>query len=370
MKIFKFLYILLAGMTLFSCDDRETVEVANQSAPIAMDLSSNEIFLDKNFPSTPALTVSWDAATYSVPVEVKYKVEVSATETFDNPLQLSTISSSKDYVTYSVSELNKASKNLGLVADVAQKMYFRVTSYLGDDLVSAVSNITSVTVTPYLSSPVYNYTDLYLIGSSTAAAWDNNADNVNMYPLLKNSKKLTEYTYTGFFKGGKDNGFKMVVVKGSWDAQYGLGAATDDTSGTLSTDGGSGNIAVPSDGYYKLTVDTNALTYKLEPVAAPTATYETVGIIGDATANGWDASIPMVQSSFDPHVWTLSGVKLTAGEMKFRANNAWDVSWGIDIEYFGTAAVGGANIPVSSDWTYDIYFNDATGDYTIIPNAD
>lgn len=370
MKFFKFIYILLAGITVFSCDDRETIEVANQSAPIAMDLSSSEIFLDKNFPSTPALTVSWDAATYSVPVEVKYKVEVSATETFDDPLQLSTVSASKDYVTYSVSELNKATKSIGLVADTAQKMYFRVTSYLGDGVVSAVSNITSVTVTPYLSSPVYKYTDLYLIGSATAAEWNNDAGNINMYPLLKNSKKLTEYTYTGFFKGGNDFAFKMVAVKGSWKVQYGLGAATDAQSGTLSTDGGSGNIPVPADGYYKLTIDIAALTYKLEPVAAPTVTYGTVGIIGDATANGWDASIPMVQSSFDPHVWTLSGVKLTAGEMKFRANNAWDVSWGIDIEYFGTAAVGGANIPVSSDWTYDIYFNDATGDYTIIPNAD
>ncbi|WP_434979557.1 SusE domain-containing protein [Daejeonia sp. YH14] len=370
MKIFKYLFILMAGLMVFSCDDREIIQGTNESSPIVADLSANSIVLDKNYTSNPALTVTWSAAEYSIPVEVNYTVEISATETFDDPVQLSTVTASTTYITYSVSELNKATKSIGLSPDVAQKMYFRITAYLGSGSLSAVSNITSVTVTPYLSSPVYNYTDLYLIGSSTAAAWDNNADNVNMYPLLKNSKKLTEYTYTGFFKGGKDNGFKMVVVKGSWDAQYGLGAATDAQSGTLSTDGGSGNIPVPADGYYKLTIDTAALTYKLEPVAAPTVTYETVGIIGDATANGRDASIPMVQSSFDPHVWTLSGVKLTAGEMKFRANNAWDVSWGIDIEYFGTAAVGGANIPVSSDWTYDIYFNDATGDYTIIPNAD
>lgn len=356
---------------VFSCDDREIIQGTNESSPIVADLSANSIVLDKNYTSNPALTVTWSAAEYSIPVEVNYTVEISATETFDDPVQLSTVTASTTYITYSVSELNKATKSIGLSPDVAQKMYFRITAYLGSGSLSAVSNVMEVTVTPYVSSPTYNYTDLYLIGTTAVGTWDNNVGSAALVPLLK-SANASEYTYTGFFEkvDGSSNGFKIIQNKGSWATQYGLGTAADTTSGSLSQDGGSGNLTVPSTGYYKLTVDTNALTYKLEPVAAPTATYETVGIIGDATANGWNSSIAMNQSSHDPHVWTLTGVKLTAGEMKFRANNAWDVSWGIDIEYFGTATLGGANIPVSSDWTYDIYFNDATGDYTIIPNED
>lgn len=364
MKIFKYLFILMAGLMVFSCDDREIIQVDNESAPIVMDLSAENVVLDKNFTTNPALTVSWEAATYSVPVEIKYIVEISATETFDESVQLSTVSASTTYVTYSVSELNKAAKSIGLEAYASQKMYFRVTSYIGENQISAVSNVTSVNVTPYLSSPTYGYTDLFLVGDATAAAWNNNAGNMDMHPLLKSATSTSVYTYTGYFEVG---GFKLVAVKGSWDTQYGLGTATDATSGTLSTDGGSGNIPISTAGYYKLTINTSALTYTLESVTAPTTTYATVGIIGDATANGWDSSIAMTQSTFDPHVWTLSNVTLSAGEMKFRANDAWDVSWGIDIEYFGTATMGGANIPVSSDWTYDIYFNDATGDYTIIP---
>ncbi len=75
----------------------------------------------------------------------------------------------------------------------------------------------------------------------------------------------------------------------------------------------------------------------------------------------------MTQSTFDPHVWTAFSVSLNAGEFKFRANNAWDTSWGTNSEFFGTATINGANIPLSAEWTYDVYFNDATGDYTLIP---
>ena len=55
--------------------------------------------------------------------------------------------------------------------------------------------------------------------------------------------------------------------------------------------------------------------------------FETVGIIGDATPNGWDASTPMVQDPVDTNVWTLE-VELFAGEAKFRADDSWDVNWG------------------------------------------
>ena len=56
--------------------------------------------------------------------------------------------------------------------------------------------------------------------------------------------------------------------------------------------------------------------------------YETVGIIGNATANGWDASTPMNRDTVDLHTWTLNQVELTNGEAKFRANDTWDVNWG------------------------------------------
>ena len=351
--------LLLAVIMIFgliSCEDRDIITVENQSAPIVMDLSAENLFLDQNFPQNPALTVNWEPATFSVPVEAKYKVEISSTEKFENPYMLAQTSQSITNVSFTNKELNEAAKKIGLVPFKSQKIYFRVSSYLGENDMMQQSQITSINITPYLASPIYDYVDIYLLGDATAAGWDNNSPN--LMPLQKTADK-NKYTFTGLFKKG---GFKMIKVKGSWDAQFGIGAA----AGQLSTDGGSGDIKVLTEGYYKLTVDTAALTYTFEPVAAPTKTYTSISIIGSVNGN-WDTDTQLTQSAFDPHVWTKAGVSLTSGEFKFRANNAWDTSWGTNSEFFGTATINGANIPVSAEWTYDVYFNDATGDYTLIP---
>ena len=57
---------------------------------------------------------------------------------------------------------------------------------------------------------------------------------------------------------------------------------------------------------------------------------------------------------------------LTDGEIKFRADDAWDVSWGSDTALSGFATLGGPNIPAMAG-TYDIWFNDLDGGYILIP---
>ena len=73
----------------------------------------------------------------------------------------------------------------------------------------------------------------------------------------------------------------------------------------------------------------------------------------------------MTQSTFDPHIWYITNVNLTNGKLKFRANNAWDVNWGSSDEDFGIGTQGGPNINVKAG-TYNIYFNDATGAFSMI----
>lgn len=344
----------IIGLT--SCEDREIITIENQSAPIVMDLSAQNLVLDSNFPANPALTINWEAATFTVPVEVKYQVAISATEAFTDPkiLLLSTLDNFKSFTTL---EMNNAAKSVGLVPDVVQKMYFRVSSFTGsnNDLLQQ-SNVTVLSIKPYLARPTYNFSELFLIGDATAGGWDNLTTNGNLIPLLKTSD-ASKYEFTGLFKPG---GFKMIRVKGDWTAQFGLGAST----GALSTDGGSGNISIATEGYYKLTVDTTSLTYTLVPVTNPGTTYANISIIGTATDG---ADIQLTKSAFDPHLWTAKAEPLKTGVFKFRANNAWDVNWGTNSEYFGVGVAGGADIPLSADWKYDIYFNDVTGNYTIIP---
>ena len=52
-----------------------------------------------------------------------------------------------------------------------------------------------------------------------------------------------------------------------------------------------------------------------------------VGIIGSATAGGWSSDQAMTYNATEK-CWEIKGITLTAGEMKFRANNDWVLDWG------------------------------------------
>lgn len=102
------------------------------------------------------------------------------------------------------------------------------------------------------------------------------------------------------------------------------------------------NNTVSQDGYYKVSINlsTKQTTYTL---------ISRIGIIGDATADGWNADQPMTYNKAE-RCWELSDVTMKAGTFKFRANNGWDINWG------GTADAltqGGDNISIDAG-TYDI----------------
>ncbi len=134
-----------------------------------------------------------------------------------------------------------------------------------------------------------------------------------------------------------DEGANFKLVQGdNWEAgDYG------GTDGEL-TEGGE-DIVAEEDGFTRVYVDATEMTYTLTPTVW--------GIVGDATPGGWDASTEM---TYDPEnrVWTITE-DLEAGEMKFRANDAWDINYGSD-EADGTLQFGGENIPIEEAGNYTI----------------
>lgn len=95
-------------------------------------------------------------------------------------------------------------------------------------------------------------------------------------------------------------------------------------------------------GFYKVDIDltSQALTY---------TAINRVGIIGSATPNGWNSDQAMTYNATEK-CWEIKGITLTAGEMKFRANNDWVLDWGgslTDITFKGgniNVAAGKYNI--------------------------
>ncbi|MDR6513961.1 SusE domain-containing protein [Chryseobacterium camelliae] len=354
--LLKIFTLALIGFLVISCEKDEDQAVLGQGTDPVISANKTTIVLSSSTTASEAVAFSWANSDYGVSVQLTNQLEVAKKGTnFNGAKTIDVINGAKVYSMMGA-DLNNLILSMGVTTATATAIEVRLKSSVAGR--TRYSNTVSLTVTPFINGPVYTFTDLYLIGDATAGAWDNLATNTKIYPLVKTTTAGT-YTYTGYFAQG---GFKIIKTPGSWATQYGAGSS----AGVLDTSGGSGNISVAAAGYYKLTVNTSALTYTFVPVAAPTATYTSISMIGPA-AGGWSTDLDLQKSTFDPHVWTKKNVMMSSGEFKFRANHDWGTSWGVAQEFFGTAALGGANIPLTTTFHYDVYFNDATGDYSLIP---
>lgn len=124
----------------------------------------------------------------------------------------------------------------------------------------------------------------------------------------------------------------------NWD---GINYGNAGTDGKLSTDGGAGNLSVGKDALYWAYVNLPGLTYELTEVA-------TIGIIGNATPGGWDASTALTPSA-DFLTWTGEFNFKGTGEWKFRANNGWDINLGGSLSKLEQ---NGGNLATPGEGTY------------------
>jgi hypothetical protein len=146
-----------------------------------------------------------------------------------------------------------------------------------------------------------------------------------------------DWKFDGYVYMEAGNEFKF-TAKPNWDGpNYGDGG-----DGTLSDDGAAGNLKVSETGFYRFTVDLSQEPYTY------TATATDWGLIGDATAGGWDASTPMELNPATGE-WTVTTTLGGGKFFKFRANDAWDINLGGDVN---NLTYGGGDIPVAEDGTY------------------
>lgn len=140
--------------------------------------------------------------------------------------------------------------------------------------------------------------------------------------------------YTGYMYLNQ-NGFKFCTEPNWNGTNYGEG---------FSTDGGAGNMMMQEpEGYYKVVVDLTKNSLDLTAIT-------TIGLIGDATAGGWNTDTPLTFNKSE-RCWE-GDVTLADGTFKFRANNDWGINWGGDK---ANLAADGPNIEVSAG-TYSVKF--------------
>ena len=312
--------LLMIGLT--SCDNRELVQVDNSAAPIAMDLSAEHIFLDKNYPDNPALNVSWTQAAYTVPVEVNYKIEASKDKDFKTPYVLGTVAQSLRTATYTVSQLNTAAQTIGLTKNIEGKMFLRVISALGANQIKAVSNVTTVNVTPY----ALEYPNFFLVGAASYVGWNSGVAQA----LYKMDKFSYIYTYLS------QESFRFLGQQAWSPINYSIdNPGTDAASRYFKQT--SANI-VFSDrenmkftgaaGIYKIEINADGAVQSLNATASPLGfEYPNLYVVG--SLNGWNAAnaIPMTRKS--EGVFELTTTLGANTEMKFLGQQAFaSLEWG------------------------------------------
>ncbi len=336
-KIFN-LTILSLGFFLLlgSCQKKEFVQM-NSDVKVKAKLSTRNLILTENTAANNVLEVSWQEPTVGFEAAPTYYVlidlpgsDFSGAQEFSAGTDLHKILQG--------GELNNKLLALGLSGgnpqDVAVMVRAKLSNYK-----SVYSDPIPLTVTPY-STTLDLSTEWGVVGSGTPGGWG--GGDILDLPFYQTDVAGVIVAYVTL----KDGEIKF-RKNNDWTVNVG------DDNNDLTLEPNGANIPVTA-GTYKITFDTGAMTYTIEPY--------TWGLVGDATPNGWSG--PDLKLEYNPYNddWKAA-VTLTAGDIKFRLNNDWTTNYG-DTGADGTLDAGGDNITVTAG-NYIVTFDPKRGTYSI-----
>lgn len=199
-------------------------------------------------------------------------------------------------------------------------------------------NTTGILVPPNDGSTAL-YPKVYIPGDYQG--WDYGNTETSLSSV--NSDKI----YEGYKYFAEDNSEILVAKFPSSSLVYG----DNNADGTLEINGD--NIVAGEAGMYFIRVDFNNNTYVMER--------RDWGILGDATAGGWDTDVDMIWNA-ETEALEVS-IDLVPGEFKFRADDDWAVSLG-DNNADAILTQDGANIVIGEGGTFGISLFLDKPDYT------
>ncbi|WP_218599301.1 SusE domain-containing protein [Polaribacter sp. NJDZ03] len=306
--------LIIVSIGFTSCEDINDRVIINPDVAATTDLIIQEttpiVLLEEN-QAEIALHTSWAAPDFGFNAAPTYKLLVDlATGDFSNAKTIEIGDNlEKSFTTL---ELNSIALALEAETSVASDLSIKLQGFIGNQLLIN-TNLQTINVTPY--SSILDLSTTWGIIGSAANDWGTTPD----LPFYTTSTAGVLVAYVTLIDG------EMKFRENSdWINNFG----DDGADGTL--DAGGSNIAVEA-GAYKITMNLNSNTYKLEKFS--------LGIIGSAYNNWGDT--PDFALTYDSYSDQFRGiVKLLDGEMKFRMNNDWSTAYGEGAAGFLDAAGG------------------------------
>jgi len=336
-----FLLVSCLAMLSWSCSDEESdprIDVGD-NFQLLSPMAGSSFELTEDRAQELLTTVTYEEADYGVDVVVNYELLFDLPNgDFSNPFKVT--SSNTTSMDVSVLDVNNTILGMGFPAGQPAEVKVRIRASVSE----AIDTLYSNDVTLNVSAFQVQYPFIHVPGAYQG--WNPADSTTIIYSLGRNAM------YDGFVYFGSPSEFKFTEGP-SWDNNYG----DTGVDGTLDQNGD--NIQSPGAGMHRLSVDLDALTY--------TAIETNFGIIGDATPGGWDADTDMI---YDPSsgILTLTA-DLNVGEIKFRANDAWDLNFG-DTDANGSLEEAGDNIKVeeAGNYTIDLILNVPVFTYRLTKN--
>ena len=358
-KIFKLSSIAFLLVATLACEnDDQTIVQATGGPELLTPTDGNIYALSIENENAEATTLVWNHASYDEQTMANYSVEIATAGTEfatiidgltgdEITAEAPATTTTNRFAVWTVDLLNTIAINTGIEPFTEGELEIRIKSSLGanTELVE-YSNIVKIKVTPYVAiepeTPV-----LFLVGSPQGyyglSEWTPTTAMEMRYIGDGTTKAFEAYV-----KVAAGNGFKFISEQADWgDLTGNYGTIGGAQNGNLENSGGSGDIKVAEtdgDGLYYIQVDIDNLTYK--------AVKMNWGIIGDATAGGWNDETPMTYD-FATNKYSLDAT-LSTGGMKFRSSNtgnfiyndAWKFNVGVSdptVTYNG----GAGNFPIA-----------------------
>ena len=353
MKKLLYSILALAGVAFTSCT-QEHIDVqyipGNVVAPVLGNIEGCELSEDG-----ADITVEFTKADFGVATSTAHNLYVAKSEDMAD-MKKAKATFGEGVITMTQADLNVVALDFG-EAGAEVTLYFAIQANLNTDKGSVVagsesmSNVVAATFKSFVADvlPSEKFDKVWVIGNYCGWAHDK-------------TQFLFDYTSSGSIYSGvidfagadgvslANAGFKLTGIAG-WDDTCNWGEETKATEADepasiqLITGGGSQDIMRYAKRFYGFEFDKSTLVLKKQWGA------DQIGVIG---LNGdWNNDIVM---EYNPK-WTRFYVDIDAAaatEMKFRADGAWDLNWGVD------CAQGADNIPVEAG-KYRVYFNPSTG---------
>jgi hypothetical protein len=288
------IYLIFLGVIgLFSSCEKDETKVVILDSPAVPTLALPADLTLQRTKGTDTLVFTGTAVDPGFQASATYFLEACASgNDFAEPVQIFSGSQNKT-IKISVSDLN------GILlkkfpADQVSSLDFRVRSVLAVDAGTGAEPMVYTSALKTASVTLYGLPRLDLTGTGVTG---------------KIESALGDGKYTGYVKLDATKPFTLKDP----DANIVYGASGN----TLVVDGTS--ISVTASGWYKLTVDTKALSVNNEMYM--------IGLIGSATPNGWDTPDSKMDYDSKEDCWTIT-LALTDAQIKFRLNDGWATNWG------------------------------------------